>query len=88
MIPLDKLANIQIPPPLKKQLVDDCDFITHLGKLVKLPRAPNVDEILKKYLGYRLKKDNSIADSVREILKGLRCYFDKALPANGGNTSI
>ncbi|KAF3951595.1 hypothetical protein CMV_022778 [Castanea mollissima] len=81
MIPLDKLANIQIPPPLKKQLVDDCDFITHLGKLVKLPRAPNVDEILKKYLGYRLKKDNSIADSVGEILKGLRCYFDKALPA-------
>ncbi|XP_050266110.1 protein MRG2-like isoform X1 [Quercus robur] len=81
MIPLDKLANIQIPPPLKKQLVDDCDFITHLGKLVKLPRAPNVDEILKKYLGYRMKKDNSIADSVGEILKGLRCYFDKALPA-------
>ncbi|XP_030950197.1 protein MRG2-like isoform X2 [Quercus lobata] len=81
MIPLDKLANIQIPPPLKKQLVDDCDFITHLGKLVKLPRAPNVDEILKKYLGYRMKKDNLIADSVGEILKGLRCYFDKALPA-------
>ncbi|KAL0017478.1 hypothetical protein SO802_004547 [Lithocarpus litseifolius] len=81
MIPLDKLANIQIPPPLKKQLVDDCDSITHLGKLVKLPRAPNVDEILKKYLGYRMKKDNSIADSVGEILKGLRCYFDKALPA-------
>nr|XP_023910880.1 protein MRG1-like isoform X2 [Quercus suber]POF12210.1 protein mrg1 [Quercus suber] len=78
---LDKLANIQIPPPLKKQLVDDCDFIAHLGKLVKLPRAPNVDEILKKYLGYRMKKDNSIADSVGEILKGLRCYFDKALPA-------
>ena len=34
MIPLDKLANIQIPPPLKKQLVDDCDFITHLGKVL------------------------------------------------------
>ncbi|KAM3758148.1 hypothetical protein ACB098_01G021100 [Castanea mollissima] len=51
------------------------------SKLVKLPRAPNVDEILKKYLGYRLKKDNSIADSVGEILKGLRCYFNKALPA-------
>uniref|UniRef100_A0A7N2KRM6 MRG domain-containing protein n=1 Tax=Quercus lobata TaxID=97700 RepID=A0A7N2KRM6_QUELO len=68
MIPLDKLANIQIPPPLKKQLVDDCDFITHLGKLVKLPRAPNVDEILKKYLGYRLKKDNSERNSERITL--------------------
>nr|XP_023896606.1 protein MRG2-like [Quercus suber] len=49
--------------------------------LVKLPRAPNVDKILKKYLGYRMKKYNSIADSVGEILRGLRCYFNKALPA-------
>lgn len=82
-ITLDKLVIIQIPPSLKKQLVDDCDFITHLGKLVKLPRTPNVDDILKKYLGYRLKKDgsNRIADSVEEILKGLRCYFNQALPA-------
>uniref|UniRef100_A0A2N9H5S6 MRG domain-containing protein n=1 Tax=Fagus sylvatica TaxID=28930 RepID=A0A2N9H5S6_FAGSY len=29
------------------------------SKLVKLPRTPNVDDILKKYLGYRLKKDGS-----------------------------
>lgn len=79
-IPLDKLVNIQLPPPLKKQLVDDCEFITHLGKLVKLPRTPNVDDILRKYLDYRLKKDGLIADSLGEILKGLRCYFDKALP--------
>ncbi|KAE8100117.1 hypothetical protein FH972_018044 [Carpinus fangiana] len=80
MIPLDKLVSIQLPPPLKKQLVDDCEFITHLGKLVKLPRTPNVDDILRKYLDYRLKKDGLIADSLGEILKGLRCYFDKALP--------
>ncbi|XP_062158987.1 protein MRG1-like isoform X2 [Alnus glutinosa] len=79
-IPLDKLVNIQLPPPLKKQLVDDCEFITHLGKLVKLPRTPNVDDILRKYLDYRLKKDGLIADSLREILKGLHRYFDKALP--------
>lgn len=79
-IPLDKLVNIQLPPPLKKQLVDDCEFITHLGKLVKLPRSPNVDDILRKYIDYRLKKDGLIADSLGEIVKGLRCYFDKALP--------
>ncbi|XP_027354621.1 protein MRG2-like isoform X2 [Abrus precatorius] len=76
----DKLVNIQIPPTLKKQLVDDCEFITHLGKLVKLPRTPNVNDILKKYFDYRLKKCGSIADSVEEIMKGLCCYFDKALP--------
>jgi hypothetical protein len=34
MIPLDKLVSIQLPPPLKKQLVDDCEFITHLGKVI------------------------------------------------------
>lgn len=78
---MEKLVNVQIPPTLKKQLVDDCEFITRLGKLVKLPRSPNVDEILSKYLDYRSKKDAMIADSVAEILSGLRCYFDRALPA-------
>ncbi|KAK1276512.1 hypothetical protein QJS04_geneDACA001689 [Acorus gramineus] len=76
----EKLMNIEIPLTLKKQLVDDWEFVTELGKLVKLPRTPNVDNILKKYLEYRTKKDNKIAESIGEILKGLRCYFDKALP--------
>nr|XP_007136719.1 hypothetical protein PHAVU_009G068400g [Phaseolus vulgaris]ESW08713.1 hypothetical protein PHAVU_009G068400g [Phaseolus vulgaris] len=76
----DKLVSIQIPPTLKKQLVDDSEFITHLGKLVKLPRSPNVKDILKNYFDYRLKKCGSMADSVEEIMKGLCSYFDKALP--------
>uniref|UniRef100_A0A0E0D9U3 MRG domain-containing protein n=1 Tax=Oryza meridionalis TaxID=40149 RepID=A0A0E0D9U3_9ORYZ len=50
-------------------------------ELVKLPRSPTVDDILKKYLEHRTKKDNKINVSYAEILKGLRCYFDKALPA-------
>ncbi|KAL4301649.1 hypothetical protein AHAS_Ahas17G0322000 [Arachis hypogaea] len=79
-VPPDKLVSIQIPPTLRKQLVDDCEFITHLGKLVKLPRTPNVNDIMKNYFDYRLKKCGSISDSVEEILKGLCCYFDKALP--------
>ena len=79
---------LQMPQTLKKQLVDDCEFITDLGKvlwihysnlnlylwfihdeipvndinillqLVKLPRTPNVDDIFKKYLDYRSKKDS------------------------------
>ncbi|XP_020267003.1 protein MRG1-like [Asparagus officinalis] len=77
----DKLAILQFPLTLKKQLVDDWEFVTQLGKLVKLPRSPNVDDILKKYLDYRTKKDGMVAESVAEILKGLRCYFDKALMA-------
>ncbi|XVE70151.1 hypothetical protein DITRI_Ditri10aG0048800 [Diplodiscus trichospermus] len=58
-VPPEKLVNIQIPLTLKKQLIDDCEFITHLGKLVKLPRTPNVEDILKLYLDYRCKKDGT-----------------------------
>ncbi|KAJ0989821.1 hypothetical protein J5N97_008177 [Dioscorea zingiberensis] len=75
----EKAFTIQFPLTLKKQLVDDWEFVTQLGKLVKLPRTPNVDEILKKYLEYRSKKDGMVTESVAEILKGIRCYFDKAL---------
>ncbi|KAK6130894.1 hypothetical protein DH2020_035369 [Rehmannia glutinosa] len=82
VIPLEKLVNIQIPSTLKKQLIDDHECITHLGRqLVKLPRSPSVYEILKKYFDYRVKKDGMIVETVGEIVKGLRCYFDKALPA-------
>ncbi|XP_011029225.1 PREDICTED: chromatin modification-related protein EAF3-like isoform X1 [Populus euphratica] len=81
LVPLEKLVNLQIPPTLKKQLVDDCEFITHQSKLVKLPRTPNVQDICKKYCEYRSKKDVMMPESTAEIMKGLRCYFDKALPA-------
>ncbi|KAK4346628.1 hypothetical protein RND71_032967 [Anisodus tanguticus] len=76
----EKLVKIQIPATLKKQLVDDWEFITQQNKLVKLPRSPTVDDILTKYLEYRSKKDGMMTDPVGEILNGIRCYFDKALP--------
>ncbi|PWA75548.1 MRG family protein [Artemisia annua] len=78
--PVEKPVKIQIPSALKKQLVDDWEFINQQDKLVKLPRSPNVDDILAKYLEYRSKKDGMMTDAVGEILKGLRCYFDRALP--------
>ncbi|XP_051117476.1 protein MRG1 isoform X2 [Andrographis paniculata] len=77
----EKLIKIHIPPNLKKRLVDDWEFITQQNKLVKLPRSPNVDDILAKYLEHRSKK-GMMADSIKEILNGLRSYFDKALPVN------
>ncbi|XP_022751244.1 protein MRG1 isoform X2 [Durio zibethinus] len=77
---MEKLVKIQIPSTLKKQLVDDWEFVTQQDKLVKLPRSPNVDDILTKYLENRSKKDGIMTDSIGEILKGIRCYFDKALP--------
>ncbi|KAK4749420.1 hypothetical protein SAY87_026869 [Trapa incisa] len=78
---LEKFVKIQIPLTLKKQLVDDWEFVTQQDKLIKLPRSPTVDDILTSYLDYKSKKDAMITDSVGEVLKGLRCYFDKALPA-------
>ncbi|GMI82668.1 MORF related gene 2 [Hibiscus trionum] len=77
----EKLVKIHIPLTLKKQLINDCEFITHLGKLVKLPRTPNVEDILKMYIDYRYEKDNMVSDSVREIFKGICAYFDKILPS-------
>ncbi|XP_031253622.1 protein MRG1 isoform X3 [Pistacia vera] len=78
---LERLIKIQIPSALKKQLVDDWEFVTQQDQLVKLPRSPNVDEILTKYIQYRTKKDGLMVDTVAEIMRGIRLYFDKALPA-------
>ncbi|KAK3007754.1 hypothetical protein RJ639_013490 [Escallonia herrerae] len=94
-VSVEKLVKIQVPSTLKKQLVDDWEFITQQDKLVKLPRSPNVDDILSKYLEYRSKKDGMLlcgekyrlgesglmmTDAVGEILNGIRSYFDKGLP--------
>ncbi|KAJ0085275.1 hypothetical protein Patl1_08881 [Pistacia atlantica] len=51
-----------------------------IHSLVKLPCTPTVDDILEKYRHYRLEKDGLIADSTREMIKGLHSFFDKALP--------
>ncbi|PON84708.1 MRG [Trema orientale] len=78
-VPMRKYAKIKIPPRLKKHLVD-CEVFTRMGKLVRLPRSPNVNDIFDRYLRYRKKEDESLADSLQEVMKGLQSYFDKALP--------
>jgi mortality factor 4-like protein 1 len=80
VLPSDNLLSFNIPPALRKQLLDDFEFVTQMQKLVQLPRSPNVDGILKKYIDSQMKKHGRVTDSLEEILKGLRCYFDKALP--------
>ncbi|RDX77074.1 Protein MRG1, partial [Mucuna pruriens] len=65
-------------PPISLQCIFEFIFLAY--KLVKLPRSPTVDEILAKYLEYKSKKDCMAPDSIGEILKGIRCYFDRALP--------
>lgn len=77
----DQVLKISLPGMLKKQLVDDWEFITQMGKLIKLPRSPTADEILKKYLEFKTKRDGAADDALVEVLNGLRTYFDKSLPA-------
>ncbi|XP_024024846.1 protein MRG2 isoform X2 [Morus notabilis] len=78
---MEKLVNIQMPPTLKKQLNDDSVFVTNMGKLVKLPRTPNVHDIFNTYVDYREKKDGSFDDTIRPFVQSFEFYFDKALPA-------
>ncbi|KAH0866709.1 hypothetical protein HID58_083920 [Brassica napus] len=80
LVATDNLLTFNIPSALRKQLIDDYEFVTQMQKLVELPRSPNVDDILKKYTDSKMKKDGRVSNSVEEILKGLRCYFDNALP--------
>lgn len=79
-VQLEKLVNISIPSTLKKQLMDDFESVNRMGKLVKLPRIPNVNDILEKYRDHRGKKDDLVPASVGEVLSGLLVYFNKALP--------
>ncbi|CAN8306401.1 unnamed protein product [Cochlearia groenlandica] len=80
VVSFDNLLSFHIPPALKKQLLEDCEYVTQLHKVVQLPRSPNVDDILNKYIDSKTKKHDRMADSVEETMKGLRSYFDKALP--------
>ncbi|KAG2260578.1 hypothetical protein Bca52824_079872 [Brassica carinata] len=80
LVPSDNLLTFNIPSALRKQLTDDCEFVTQMRKLVELPCSPNVDDILKKYTESKMTKHGMVSNSVEEILKGLRCYFDNALP--------
>ncbi|KAL6504626.1 hypothetical protein OROHE_023384 [Orobanche hederae] len=52
-----------------------------IEKLVKLPRSPCAYEILNKYFDYWVMKDGMIVKTAGEFVNGLRCYFNKALPA-------
>lgn len=71
-------ALFQLPLGLKRQLVDDWEFITKEQRLVDLPRDVTVDGILQKWLNSR----KSPADmACREVADGLHTYFNAALPA-------
>ncbi|XP_028397804.1 protein MRG2-like [Dendronephthya gigantea] len=82
--------DIEIPCALKLKLEDDCYFIKRKKKLVRLPRSPNVIDILKEYINHvtlqesHQQPSNDVQSSVKivkEVMDGLRVYFDFTLPS-------
>ncbi|XP_065881114.1 protein MRG2-like isoform X2 [Euphorbia lathyris] len=79
-VPMENFVNLQLSSMLKKQLLDDCEFISLMGKLVKLPRSPNVDAILRMYISYRSEKHGEVSKALKEFAMCLCGFFNKALP--------
>lgn len=70
--------DIEVPPLLKKQLIDEHEYIMSEGKLVDLPRRPNVNELLQQYVS-QVHAHRGSSDVEEDTAWGLRTYFDKAL---------
>lgn len=74
-------VEIEIPSQLKLKLEDDCYFIKRKKKLVKLPRTPNVVQVLQDYFRhYQEFYPGQSSNLVKEAMDGLRIYFDFTLP--------
>eukprot|EP01137_Pigoraptor_chileana_P000445 Opistho-2@36653 len=72
-------VKIIIPEDLKRQLVDDWDFVTRQKKLVGLPREPTVEKVLEDFEKYASGRGPISADTLHEAIVGLIVYFDHAL---------
>lgn len=71
-------VNIPVPDDLKRQLVDDWDFVTRQKKLVGLPRTPSVQDIVNQYLSERNFTGHNL-ELAKEVTAGLITYFDHCI---------
>lgn len=69
-----------IPAPLKRQLVDDWEFVTKEHKLVELPQQNCAENILEAWLQAKMKSRAGCDRASKEVAQGLQEYFDAALP--------
>lgn len=82
-----QMVHIPIPDALKLKLVQDWENVTKSQKLLALPRAQSVNQILdgflieyKELLANKSRdKRTSGEDIVNEVVQGLKLYFNKAL---------
>lgn len=70
--------SLAIPPELKQHLVMDHDAIKKEGKLLNLPRQPNVEDILASYMKAQ-QRSGRVDHDAEQVANGLRTYFDRSL---------
>ncbi|PPR02928.1 hypothetical protein CVT24_012199 [Panaeolus cyanescens] len=78
--------KLDLPEILKVMLVDDWESVTKNNQLVTLPRNPNVSTLLSEFAEYiKEKKPATVKEPsllALTVVKGLQCYFDRALGTN------
>eukprot|EP00210_Caulerpa_lentillifera_P008919 g8510.t1 len=70
---------LDIPPILKKQLLDEFELVTGSGKTVNLPRRPNVTQILRRFHEYGKRELKCANSELQLLVTGLEEYLDKTL---------
>jgi len=74
----------ELPPALKRQMVDDWEFVTKERRWVTLPRDPCVADLLMAWAQTQRAKKNGARNgpvdrNAREVAEALIDYFDAAL---------
>ena len=72
--------RLPIPPVLRKQLVDDWEYVTKDKMLISLPRKRTVSAVLEEFCQSKAK-GGAIHPSWREVADGVRGYFNEAVRA-------
>ncbi|CAD7699820.1 unnamed protein product [Ostreobium quekettii] len=72
------MVEVELPPTLKKQLVDEYEVVVQQGRTVPLPRSPPVMELLRQFVHYGGSNKASQQD-LQQLATGIEEYFDKAL---------
>ena len=77
--PKEKAYKVVLAAKLQRRLVDDLDMVEE-RKLLPLPRAPCVREVLQMFVESNAKRSKEEQRSVEVLVRDLERYFDAALP--------
>jgi mortality factor 4-like protein 1 len=71
--------NLRLPHGMKLKLIEDWERITREKKLVPVPRAPSINNLLEEFQATKARR-TSHERLYGEVCEGLRSYFNQALP--------